>query len=491
MNIFKLRGIAIALSGAFLLGSGANAMADTTDDIVNALMAKGILTEEEGALLMKGRTGEKEAADKKKEESISAKYKDGITFESGDKANSLTVNGRVQLDYRTYGDNNKETGVADTFDVRRAYLGVKGKFAKYYEFGLVTDFASKDDTSKAKSAQLDEAYINLHYWDPVQFKFGQFKMPFSLEEQTSSRFIDFQERSLMTSYVPAKEIGAMLHGEPYKGVTYGLALSTGEGKNSVESSSPKTKYDNVDVIGRVTANIAEIMDNKDNVYHIGAAFSNGKLNTYSPSSSTEGKGEKFFTATYDTTAATNFGKTGDLERTRYGLEGAVALGPVKLQTEWARTNLDGETNAGAKFDDDIDVWYAEALWLVTGEKYADAYKGGKFDRIKPLNNFNPDGPGKGAWEIGVRYSRFDAGDLESGAVKVNTKKNMTSVAYAGASTVYTTEADAWTLGVKWIPMPNWRFMANYVKTDYDSNIKINGKEFGSEDAFTVRAQMDF
>ncbi len=483
---FKLRNlVAATLAGTALLGFGANAMADSTDDILNALIAKGVLTEEEGALLMKGRTGEKEAAEKKKESSISAKYKDGITFESGDKENSLTVNGRIQLDYRTYGDSNKDTGVADTFDVRRAYLGAKGKFAKYYEFGIVTDFASKDDTGKDKSAQLDEAYINLHYWDQAQFKFGQFKMPFSLEEQTSSRFIDFQERSLMTSYVPAKEIGAMLHGEPTKGVTYGLALSTGEGKNKIESSSPTAKQDGVDVIARATVNIAEIMDNKDNVYHIGAAFSNGKLNSFSPSSSTEGKGEKFFSAAYTT------GATGDIERTRYGLEGAVALGPVKLQSEWMRTNIDGKTIASAKFDDDIDVWYAEALWTITGENYADSYKGGKFDRIKPKNNFNPDGAGIGAWEIGVRYSKLDASDLNSGAVKVNNKKNMTPAAFNAAASVSTVEADAWTVGVKWIPMPNWRFLANYVRTDYDTPIKINSKTFDSEDAFTVRAQMDF
>jgi len=40
------------------MGFGANAMADSTTDIVNALVSKGVLTEEEGALLTKGRTDE-------------------------------------------------------------------------------------------------------------------------------------------------------------------------------------------------------------------------------------------------------------------------------------------------------------------------------------------------------------------------------------------------------------------------------------------------
>ena len=53
-----MRGICAAVTGALLFGFGANAMADSTTDIVNALVAKGVLTEEEGALLNKGREGE-------------------------------------------------------------------------------------------------------------------------------------------------------------------------------------------------------------------------------------------------------------------------------------------------------------------------------------------------------------------------------------------------------------------------------------------------
>ena len=77
----KRRSVIAALSGVLAMGFGANAMADTTDDIVNALIAKGVLTEEEGALLMRGRTGEKEAAEEKKKSEIKAKFKDGIVFE--------------------------------------------------------------------------------------------------------------------------------------------------------------------------------------------------------------------------------------------------------------------------------------------------------------------------------------------------------------------------------------------------------------------------
>ena len=61
MKSMKMRGIAAAVTGALLFGFGANAMADSSVDIVNALVAKGVLTEEEGDLITKGAKEEKAA----------------------------------------------------------------------------------------------------------------------------------------------------------------------------------------------------------------------------------------------------------------------------------------------------------------------------------------------------------------------------------------------------------------------------------------------
>jgi len=48
--------VAIALASTSLMS--ANALADSTSDLVQALVSKGVLTEEEGALLTKGRADE-------------------------------------------------------------------------------------------------------------------------------------------------------------------------------------------------------------------------------------------------------------------------------------------------------------------------------------------------------------------------------------------------------------------------------------------------
>lgn len=478
---FKLSNlVAATLAGSMLMGFGTNAMADSTDDIVNALIAKGVLTEEEGALLMKGREGEKEAAAKKKDAAVTAKFKDGISFESGDGDNKMSINGRIQLDYRNFDWNEgNSTGAnaadADTFDIRRAYLGAKGTFNKYYDWEVTADFAGQSNTS-----HLDVAYMNIKWWKEAQFQFGQFKMPFSLEERTSSRFIDFQERSFVnnTSLVPGKERGFMVHGTPFTGVNYALAFSNGQGKNINETD---IREDGKDVIAHVDTNIAEIMGNKEMVIHLGASYANGDLPAAALGDQrTEGRGNTFFRTTPFNGGAG--GATNNtMERTRTGLEGAFAYGPFKVQTEYAKASFDGETNTNVSYDRDIKAYYAEALWLITGENYADSYKGGKFDRIRPKNDFNPKGAGFGAWEAGVRFSKFDASDFKT-----------TNTAGTGVlTTAFTNEADAWTLGLKWLPTANSRFLLNYVDTDFDTPVTVNGVTEDGEKAVTLRAQFDF
>lgn len=462
MKQLKLRGVIAAVSGALLLGA-MPAMADSTDDIINALISKGVLTEEEGALLMKGRAGEKEAAEKKKESEVKASFKDGISFKSGDGQHKVSFNGRIQLDYRDYGNDDAQN--ADTFDIRRAYMTMKGTFYDTYDFEVTANHGEvKGESGKATS--LLYAWMNVRYWEQAQLKFGQFKAPMGLEELTSSRFINFQERSMAMSLVPGVDRGIELHGKPVKGLTYALHVGNGASQNTTESS--KTE-DSKDVTGRVTANIAEMIGNKEAVMHVGGSYSTGEIKGdkagYKVSIGTEGRGEKVFEVDYNTP---------EIDRDRYGIELAGAYGPFKLQGEYVNMQLDNNSGVGS---DEFDSWYVAATWLITGENYADSYKGGKFDRITPKNNFTKGGNGWGAWELGLRYSEFEA-DLDP---------TFTGRGAVGSSDA--TDVDAWTLGLKWIPHPNTRFLLNYVKTDFNDTVITAGED--DEKALTFRAQFDF
>lgn len=502
---FKLRSlVASTLASTFLLGFTGAALADSTDDIVNALMAKGVLTEEEGALLLKGRTGEKEAAEKKKESAVSAKYKDGLSFESGDGKFKAQINGRVHADYRFFDHNDNDSNpavvgagnsiantnsVTDTGDIRRSRLGFKAAWKEYYEGEVVANLGGTTGTN------LDVGYLNIAWWKPVQFRFGQFKMPMNLEELTSSNNIDFMERSFVNSLAPAKEIGGMVHGIPFTGTTYALAFSNGQGQNATEGD---IREDGKDVIGRVTANFAEMLDKKDMVMHAGVSYSQGDLpqGVAGVSGRTEARGATFFRA--PTLANTPFET---IDRSRLGVEGAVAYGPFKVQAEWMQANNDFKTNTRS-YDLDTENWYLQALWTITGEAYADAYKGGIFGGLKPKNDFDPTTFKGGLWELGVRYSEFDASDYDTLGVAVQTGGAPTDASF-GANNAATkaagfAKAEAWTAGIKFIPNSNIRLMLNYVDTDFSDaiggatgGIVVNNKRVDDEKAVIMRAQWMF
>jgi len=504
---FKLKNlVAATLAGSLLMGFGANAMADSTDDIVNALIAKGVLTEDEGALLMKGRAGEKEAAEKKKESAVSAKYKDGLSFESGDGKFKAAINGRVHTDYRIFdyneGKNNTAlpplsitnsiasstpNALSDGFELRRARLGFKAAWKDYYEGEVVADVTDS-------STIIDVGYVNIAWWKPVQFRMGVFKMPMNLEELTSSNNIDFMERSFVNGLAPTKEIGAMIHGTPFTGTTYALAFSNGNGK----TRETELRDDGKDVIGRVTVNFAEIMGNKEAIYHVGASFSQGDQFLASTATAigfgtarTEGRGATFMTGP-SVTGLTN--RT--LDRSRVGLEGAFAYGPFKAQAEWMKLSNEFSTTVRS-YDLDTSNWYAEALWTITGENYADAYKGGAFGSLKPKNDFDPSGFKGGLWELGLRYSQFDASDYNTTAMGQGVVGGLADISVTTKAKGFA-KADAWTLGLKFLPTANTRLMLNYVNTNFNDviggatgGLVINNERVDSEKALNMRAQWMF
>ena len=196
--------LAVAVSGVVLLMAGQFSLADSTTDIVDALVSKGVLTEEEGKLISKGHES------KKKAEGTVA-FKNGFKINSGDGKSNFSVNGRVMADYRDFDiDAKAATGAAVSpenasgFDIRRAYLGVKGNFLGFVNYEATGDFAGSNTLK--------------YYWvEPVlsekfKVRFGLFKMPGSLEQLTSSRFIDFTERDWVASMAPAVNKGIMVHG---------------------------------------------------------------------------------------------------------------------------------------------------------------------------------------------------------------------------------------------------------------------------------------
>ena len=89
---FKLNKLVLAsLTGSFLLGFGASAMADSTFDLVQALVTKGVLTEEEALPLLKGRENDIQLADKKVKKAAKLSVSDAV--------DNATLYGDIRIRY--------------------------------------------------------------------------------------------------------------------------------------------------------------------------------------------------------------------------------------------------------------------------------------------------------------------------------------------------------------------------------------------------------
>jgi hypothetical protein len=79
------------------------------------------------------------------------------------------------------------------------------------------------------------------------------------------------ERSYGNQMVPGKRLGAMVHGEPMKGLMYGVSIYQDGFNENTNQSSIGSK-----AAARLTLNLAEMNDIKDTVLHIGAGYTGGE-----------------------------------------------------------------------------------------------------------------------------------------------------------------------------------------------------------------------
>jgi phosphate-selective porin OprO/OprP len=531
---FKVRSlVAATLAGSMLMGFGANAMADSTDDILNALIAKGVLTEEEGALLQKGRTGEKEAAEAKKKTSVSAKNKDGsVVFETGDGKNSMALTGRLHFDARSVDTNatsansitlvdKDSTSLADQFEIRRARIGVKGKMFEHFDYEVIGNLVGSNTNT------IDVAYVNAGMLKQAQVKIGQFKQPFNLEEYgTSSNNIDFMERSYVNQLSPAKKPGFMLHGVPTAGITYAGSVYQQNAFGEVDAENTGKGF-----AGRVTGNLAELAGWKDSVFHVGVAGFDSEYGVTPTTSSsggtatsativnfrTEGRGiaNAYRAQIGGTIATSGFSapspNTASMKNKAYGLELAAAHGPFKIQGEFTDQTFDASSPTGTQAAPgtpntaslDAKAYYVEALWMLTGENYSDWYKNGAWGGIKPNSNFDIEtGKGKGAWEIGLRYDAYDVTNVAYNAAGSSTNLNRvqgSSANVAGGSSTFNATganggAKTYTVGIKWQLTPNMRMLANYSHTKFDNTFTMVDTAIAGiskEDLLMLRTQFSF
>lgn len=364
----------------------------------------------------------------------------GLTVKTRDGKFQTKLGGRVQADAATYsGDPELGNGT----EIRRARLYLDGVMYHDWAYKLEYDFANTGSNGKG----IADAYLSYNGFDNLQIKVGNFKDPFSLQEQTSSNHITFMERGLPSAFAAGRHIGVMAsagqHNWTLAGGAFGDSLTaTGSDVDEDEGWGLGTRatWAPVNEAGKVV--------------HLGLGVNYRE---------TGGDNEARFNQQPEShVAGINIVDTGDItdvdDFLKVGAEIAMVQGPFSAQAEYITTSVNRDGGA----DLDFDGWYVQAGYFLTGESAN--YKAGKFGGIKPKGNVGEGGIG--AWELALRYSTVDLSDAD----------------------IDGGEADAITLGLNWYPTPTLRFSANYVDM-----LEVDGGTYDDEEpsAFQLRSQWAF
>ena len=397
-------------------------------------------------------------------------WKEGLRFETKDRAFRFKIGGRMHLDYIStledddprFSSNPDDTTPADEPNdrvrFRRARLYLSGTIYEIVRFKFQYDFAGGD-------ADFKDVYMEV-VKIPVlgAARVGQFKEPFSLEEQTSSNYITFMERSLMNVFSPARSTGIMAYDNcADKMVFWAAGLfrdSDDQGDNDNDGDGSQWC-----VTGRVV--LAPIYEDKGNtVVHVGVAYSHRNPNEdelryrQRPEMYTKSR----FVDTWGFNGAANdptdpayapglvMAEGVDL----YQAEAAVVFGSFSAQAEYTHAQVDYDLIRNQSFKG----WYAEASFFLTGEKRNYEHGKGKFGRTQIIKNLG-DEDGFGAIQVAARISGLD---LNNGPIRGGDIHNFTA-------------------GVNWHLNPNTRVMLNYVHSDRD--------KMGPWQFIGARFQLDF
>ncbi len=380
-----------------------------------------------------------------------------LKFKSDDGQFTAQVGGRIMQDWAFIKADNDAKAVfgaqsIDGTELRRARLFVSGTMYGNVGYKAQYDFAGGVVVPK-------DVYIELKKTPVGAIRVGNFFEPFSLEEVTSSKYITFMERSLVTTFAPSRNMGLMVHGSMADGRgTYAAGIFRDDSGFDAIESVENAAYSE-------TARLTFTPQNEDGgrrLIHVGAGATlrrpNSKAVRYRVRPETHLSGRLL-----DTTAIPADRVLG------LDFEGAMVAGPLSVQGEFAMVSLtapdsDGSGRGGAAESPEptFNAFAASVSYWVTGEHRA--YKNGSFSRTKPLKNYG-DGDGWGALQLAARFSSIN---LDHDDVPVGTMNDIT-------------------LGANWHLNPQARVMVNYVLASPETS----DGDSGTVNVLQTRFQIDF
>jgi phosphate-selective porin OprO/OprP len=353
---------------------------------------------------------------------------------------TVKINGRIQADYE-FLQRDKVDAKFNGFEFRRVHLSAAGKISPSLKYKVETSFAHG-------SIGFRDVYIKYTNKKLGNFAVGSMAEPAGLNVATSSKYITFFERSMVTS-LDNFRWGTGLHYENYGlldgKLTFQMAL-TNNGSHSGGFKDANLEVGN-NFVARLTS--APLLNKESNqVVHVGLNFASR------PYKDLKFRAENHMGGKYKYVFP---GATG---RQIMGMELGTTFGSISVQGEYKTQTLANEVDK----DYTMSSYYAMGSFFITGEHRP--YKKGAFGRVKPKKDI--DNGGFGAIELVARYSNMgaskDVADANAGAPdQIN---NISA-------------------GFNWYLTSHARIMYNYILTD-DKNDTL-----GNLSGHLIRVAIDF
>ena len=436
---------------------------------------------------------------------VQAQVQDGIlVFQNKDARYKMWFDVRVQADGAVFfGAPDYADKIGNGMSIRRARFAVKAQLDKNWYGELDTDWTSG-------IPEIKDAYVGFNGVPGLEIKAGNFKENFSIQRNTTSRYLVFMERPMVTSLAPSRHLGINVR-YSYKWIwasagVFGPELKDSEAQGFMEDYNKDFGMnEGLSYTGKL---VFRPINTKDASLHIGGAF------TYRDPKTTQFKFKDFeefvegvegylddptdadFEDYAGLAEAIDEGKITDLDmvgtamdsrnstninRKKYvnsgdliGVDHETAW-TVELAGHWKGLRYEGAYIARTAHMNPIvneayygkkgfktftgDGWYVQASYMLFGGTQAYDADGAKYTRTTSGKNW-------GDLELAARFQTMDLNDAVFDA-----DGKFVSGITGGKANMYE-------LGLNYYPCKNVKIMLNYSFIDQDKYANGKGSDKG-------------
>ncbi|HHU27423.1 MAG TPA: porin [Bacteroidales bacterium] len=387
---------------------------------------------------------------------LKTEMQDGrLVFETVDGNYKLWYDIRVQTDFAGFFGIDKDYDpIGNGASIRRARFAVKAQ--------LTPDWYGEIDIDMANGfPELKDAVLRYDGIKNVEIQVGNFKENFSMQRNTSSRFLQFMERPMVTYLAPSRHLGANVkYCVPVFWASGGLFFQEVAGIEEIENVQDNNKDYGRGPGYSLTGKMVLRPFNKriDRGLHIGGAISYRTPKSHdSPS---DYGGMRFSTRNSTSINRKKYIDTDVIKGVDHSLLYTAELAGhykgLRVETAYIGTTLYMKDDAPGNLNNkNFGGWYAQAGYLLFGGTQRYDYWGAKYNRAERGKKW-------GDVELTARYECLNLNDFDGG--------------------VYGGSGEAISVGLNYWVNNNVKFMLNYQYNNNDRYANGKGKHFIGHDA---------